>query len=117
MIVFCKFDTVLRPLEIELISKFVVRQRKRWLTRKPHARVMILTGNELFSGWGAPECWKDTTGVPKGTYEKWSHARSLVSLAEATQQIYLGISSLREWADTHFKRKRNKAASTSPRSQ
>lgn len=110
VIVFCKFETALHPSEIDLISKFVVRQRKLWLTQKPHASVMLLTGNELFSRWGAPECWKDATGVPKGTYEKWSHVRSLGSLAEATQQIYLGIPSLHDWADAYFKRRRKRTA-------
>lgn len=110
MIVFCKFDTALRHSEIDLISRFVLRQRKLWRAQKPSASVMILTGTELFSRWGAPECWRDAAGVPKGTYEKWAHAHSLANLAEATQQIYLGIPSLHEWVDAQSKRKRNKAA-------
>jgi len=110
MIVFCKLDTALSHSEIDLISRFVLRQRRLWRAQKPHGSVMILTGTELFSRWGAPECWRDATGLPKGTYEKWSHAHSLANLAEATQQIHLGIPSLHEWADAQSKRKRNRAA-------
>ena len=101
IIVFSKLGEQLDSSEVKLLTTIALKQRRLWLSQKPHCIVMVLTGAELFSTWGAPECWKDKSGE---AYKRWSHVNSLAELAEATQDIYLGIPSLHRWAEARVRK-------------
>ena len=57
--------------------------------------VLLLTAHELTMERGLAETWKDIGG----DYERFvgeEHTCSLLGLADATQQIYLGLNSFRQ---------------------
>lgn len=60
-----------------------------------NSTVMILTGKELFSMWGVPQCWRDPKekNAPHGV---WQHVDGLREIAEATRSIYLGLPTISE---------------------
>lgn len=64
---------------------------------RPRAPVIVLTGAELFSTWRVDHTWKDLDGLRKQLAES-GHQRidNLWTLADLTQQIYLGMLSRSE---------------------
>ena len=73
--------------------------------------LIVLTGTELFSSDGAPEYWREKGG----DYDKFSESRGewsdLFSIADATQQLYLGLPGWHEWSEAEWQKKhdRNKS--------
>lgn len=64
---------------------------------RPRAPVIVLTGVELFSPWRVDDTWKGLDGLRKKLADA-GHVRldNLWALADATQQIYLGLPSRSE---------------------
>ena len=65
---------------------------------------MILTGTELLKWERPPYCWSETQ------QKRFNHVHDLLSLCDATQQLYLGLPSWHEdWRKGwEKKRERNK---------
>lgn len=106
-LVFCTFRNELTPGEINQISKLV---RWGWESigeENIRARVLILTGVELFNNDGPPLCWRDAGGK-FSKFEKTyrNYGNNFKELCDATQKLYLGMESYWDW----FEEKRKKAA-------
>lgn len=91
------FSTLRKTLtadEIKSITKIAKKGRKLWKSGRPINPVLILTGTELLSFQGPPYCWEDSVK------NKFDHIRGLLSVCDATQQIYLKLPSWeKEWYD------------------
>lgn len=98
ILMFCSLKAELSDAEKQLISDFVFEERNKNLIGLAFSPIVVLTGNELFSQ-GAPKYWEDKTPH----YKTYSHASfnfaDLAILADATQQINLGIQSWQSWRD------------------
>jgi hypothetical protein len=105
ILVFAKLGADFKPTEIGLLTRLVVRQRRLWRSQKPHNAVLLLTGTELFGFRGAPHCWEGRGGKFEEAYKKWTFIRSLRQLAEITQELYLGVPSQHEWAESERKKR------------
>lgn len=97
----------LTEAEKRLIKPLVNKGRRYWKSEKTNNPVIILTGTELFSNYGIPYCWKGKEGkageIEKGNF----YARNLSEIADATQQIYLGMQPYHQWrAEQWQKRKK-----------
>jgi hypothetical protein len=77
--------------EKRLIIPLVRRGRKLWKAIQPYNPVLILTGNELFSRFSPTETWRELGGTFASHSDPRGDERELVALADATQQIYLGL--------------------------
>lgn len=91
------FATLRRELDAAekcLLIPFVNRGRRRLSNTRPNNPVIIFTGNELFSSHGPRNAWRDL-GPPFSHHaNEYGEDRVLVSLADATQQLYLGLPSI-----------------------
>jgi len=105
IIVFSTLRKKLTPTEIKGITGIAKAGRKFWKSERPINPVLILTGNELFSLHGPPYCWEDA-----GIKNKFNHIRGLISICDATQEIYLNLPSWEaewheKWEKQYQKRK------------
>ncbi len=96
VLVFCTLRTNLTPTEKKALISIAKRGRKMLTSERPINPILILTGNEIFSDFGPPYCWKNTPNE-----KKFEHIYGLLEVANATQQIYLGLPS---WEDEWFKK-------------
>ena len=94
-------------LEKKLLQQFVI-----W-TRRPDERgramnsAILLTSRELFFDHLLTATWKDS-GKPWSSFSDYDHTRNLHALADATQQIYLGLPSFDEWEHARWKKRAEK---------
>jgi len=58
---------------------------------------MILTANELFAEDVPPRSWESLGGKHAAFKSRYELRHNLVDLADATQQLYLGLAPWREW--------------------
>lgn len=104
-LIFATLKDHLLPAEIVSIKAMAQSQRNKRLRGQPNSPVIVLTGTELFSSDGAPECWRGRGG----DYDKFSGNRGewsdLFSIADATQQLYLGLPGWHEWSEDESKKK------------
>jgi hypothetical protein len=76
---------------------------------RPKNPVLLLTGTELFSAFGPPQCWKEAGGTMKTFAESGFPSHSLIQLCDATQQLHLGMQPWHnEWAAEFEKRRAGK---------
>jgi hypothetical protein len=75
-----------------------------WTQLQP-SPLILLTGQELFTEGPLANGWKDSGGTRAATAERHGHIFDLVTLADATQQAVLGMSS-DEVASSRYKRSR-----------
>lgn len=102
LLVFCTFKDSLTKKEKQMISSLAKWGRKYWKDELPRNPVMILTKHEIFDWLGPPSCWKDL-GVDK----KFDRVHGdLYEIANATQQIHLGIGSWHDYWNSYFEKKR-----------
>jgi hypothetical protein len=110
VIVFATLADEFSLADKKLLKPFVQASRKYGELDRPKNPVLLLTGKELFSTYGPPQCWKDaggtmekfaTSGVPSG---------SLIELCDATQQLYLDLTSWRTDWTADFERRRTRSA-------
>jgi hypothetical protein len=104
-IVLSTFRKTLSKSEIKLMRSLAIKGRRYWKSDRPYNPVLILTGTELFSGWGPPECWKDAGGAQAIFAQKYHGWKDLLSLCDATQQIYLDMKPWHEWLEEKWKKR------------
>jgi hypothetical protein len=101
ILAFCTLRKNLNEKEIDEVKKIAKNGRKYWKHEKPINPILILTGNELLTHSRPPYCWKNM-----GLAQSFDHVHGLLEICDATQQIYLGLSSWRkDWYD-EFERRR-----------
>ena len=96
VLVFVTLKDQLTKFEIDELKRLTSSCNKYWKLERPINPVLILTANELFSVHKPPYCWNDVD------QKKYRDCYSILDLAKATQQKYLGIESwdtawYREW--------------------
>jgi len=90
--VFAALKTDLTDAEKTGIGEFATWGRERLPDGRPRAPVIVLTGTELFAGWEVEHIWKDL-GDPRAKFVQHPSVRidNLWTLADITQQLYLGL--------------------------
>jgi hypothetical protein len=76
---------------------------------RPRNAVLLLTGAELFSMFGAPSSWETKSGIAKQMADAKHSFHSLLALCEASQSIYLGLGSWSADWQVEFERRREEA--------
>jgi hypothetical protein len=76
-------------------------------SRRTRAPVIVLTGTELFSGYSVEDVWEQKGGEHKALVTR-GHVQldHLKTLADLTQQLYLGMSPYHEWIEAKWKARR-----------
>ncbi|HXW18289.1 MAG TPA: hypothetical protein VEJ39_08290 [Candidatus Acidoferrales bacterium] len=116
ILVFATLAPELSPRDKRLLSPFVRACRKYGELDRPKNPVLLLTGTELFSGVGPPQCWRDAGGRMKAFAEASRPIDSLVTLCDATQQLHLGLPSWwNDWTDEFEKRRRARGSKAAGR--
>lgn len=107
-LIFATLREGLAPAEIISLKAMAQSQRRKRLRGQINSPVIVLTGTELFSLRGAPECWR---GIG-GTYDRFTENRGewtdLLTISDATQQLYLGLPSWFEWSEVERNKKRTR---------
>jgi hypothetical protein len=94
VVIFATLRRELDAMEKRLLIPFVNRGRKFLTATRPNNPVVIFTGNELFSWSGPRNAWREL-GPPFSQHaDRYGDDRVFVSLADATQQLYLGLPSI-----------------------
>ncbi len=106
VLVFSTLRPVLSETEKRLLRPLANQGRRYWKAEQQFNPVVILTGTELFSTFGAPQCWKDKGDKFAEIYERHSYLSSLGELADATQQLYLDMNPWHEWLEDRWKQSR-----------
>jgi len=101
-----------------------VRQFAEWgreydrENRRTRAPVILLTGTELFTAHHLRESWKEKGGKHAALVEPgYVHLDHLPTLADFTQQLYLGMPSYHDWAEARWKKRaarKQRAAARAP---
>ena len=91
-IVFATLKDELSATEKTAIGQFATWGRERLPDGRPRTPVIVLTATELFCGWNVKEAWKELGGQ-RATLVTPPAVRldNLWTLANLTQQIYLGL--------------------------
>lgn len=96
---------------VDLTKEEVVRLRKlaEWgreyvrESRRTRAPVILLTGIELFTGDSLHSAWMNKGGKHKDLCSGYIQLDHLTTLADLTQQLYLGMPPYHEWRDAKWK--------------
>ncbi|MGA9061264.1 MAG: hypothetical protein WB341_06310 [Terracidiphilus sp.] len=105
VLVFATLRKQLTPREVKAITRIARAGRKQWKNDRPINPVLILTGHELLSFFGPPQCWEEAR-----LKNKFDRVRGLLSTCDATQQIHLGLPSWEaEWHQHREKRRMKRA--------
>lgn len=100
VLVFSTLRKSLTSQEVIEITRIAKAGRKYWKSERPINPVLVLTGNELFHHSGPPYCWNEDIK------KKFDHLRGLISVCDATQQIYLNLPSWHdEWREKWEKKR------------
>lgn len=92
--------------EVSAAENKALRALAKWgWTQIQPSPLIVLTGQELFSERPIASAWKESGGTRATTAERQGHIFDLVTLADATQQAVLGMSS-EEVASSRYKRSR-----------
>ena len=92
-------DEVARLRKLAEWGREYVRESRR--TRAP---VIVLTGTELFTGYSLRSAWKDKGGQHERLIAPgYVQLDQLKTLADLTQQLYLGMPPYHVWADAKWK--------------
>lgn len=109
ILVFATLKKELDKAEKRRLLKLLDSQRKARFKNGPKSRLLILTANELFCGFGGlGSHWSKLTKKHQ-EFAKYIDSRRLSELCDATQQLYLDSQPESEWLDGVFKRKRETA--------
>jgi hypothetical protein len=90
--------------EKKILTKFVAWGRRVNVYGEPTNPVLLLTSHELTMGHHLSSTWK-ALGGRHAKFADYEHSRTLFNLADATQQIYLGMSSFHQARDEHWKKR------------
>ena len=105
VLVFASLKSSLSREEISAIKAIVQTQRRKRLGRQLSSHVVILTGVELLSERGVPNCWQGKGELHEKLIAGHRRFQELADLADATQQIYLGMPGWFEWSEAERKKK------------
>lgn len=113
VLVFSMLNESLQDDEAKLIKTLAQRERKKKLSGQPYSPIVVLTGVELFSSRGGRDCWDGRGGLYEQFNTHHFDYSDLPALANATQQLYLGLPCWHEWAESESKkRSKRKGSST-----
>ena len=118
ILVFATLAPQLSARDKRLLTPFVHSCRKYGELDRPRNPVLLLTGTELFSSIGPPQCWRNAGGAMKAFADSGRLGQGLVGLCDATQQLHLGLPSWwNDWRDKFAKRRQTMRAAppTPPR--
>ncbi len=105
-VVFSALKSQLADVEKKRIRKFAEWGRVPQKNGEPRAMVIVLTGTELFSDHRLKGTWEELGGAHAAVVKHGSvNIDDLWTLAEITQQLYLGMPTYWEWR-TKRRRKR-----------
>jgi hypothetical protein len=91
-IVFATLKDELSDAEQSSIGKLAMQGRERLDNGQPRSPVIVLTGTELFASWNLNHAWKEKGGQHARFAEPAAmRLDNLLTLAELTQQLYLGL--------------------------
>lgn len=90
-VVFATLNRSLSKQEQALLKPAVNRGRRLWKEGRPFTPIIIFTGNELFSSFDPRFTWRELGGKFAHFADRYHHYRELVTLADSTQQLYLGL--------------------------
>jgi len=98
--------------EKKILTQFVEWGRRVNVYGEPTNPVVLLTSHELTMDYHLSSTWKELGGQ-HSKFADFEHSRTLFNLADATQQIYLGMSSFHKarqeyWKKRHARRKSSK---------
>ncbi len=102
ILVFATLNDSLQKSEIAMIGSMAHAERKKMLRGLPHSPVVVLTGIELFSSRGVRDCWEGRGGLYDEFHSNRFDYSKLPSLADATQQLYLGFPSWHKWSEEEW---------------
>ena len=96
--------------EKKILTKFVAWSRRVNVYGEPTNPVLLLTSHELTMDFHLSSTWK-ALGGQHAKFADYEYGRTLFNLADATQQIYLGMPSFHQvrdqyWKKRHARRKR-----------
>ncbi|MBI4006736.1 MAG: hypothetical protein HY356_08700 [Gammaproteobacteria bacterium] len=111
VLVFATLNESLDKTEIKIIGSLARAERRKRLRGMPYSPIVVLTGIELFSSRGLRECWNGRGGLYDQFHERSFDYSKLPSLADATQQLYLGMPSWHEWSEAERKKRKQKKVS------
>ena len=100
VLVFASLKTGITQSEAAAIRAIVQTQRRRRLRRQPSSHVVVLTGTELLSERGVPFCWEGKGELQERFISDHHSYHELAELADATQQIYLGMPGWFDWCES-----------------
>jgi hypothetical protein len=92
------------PAEQKLLRKFVAWGRRVSVYGEPTNPVLLLTSHELTMHHNVSLTWK-SLGDQHARFADYGHSRNLSTLADATQQIYLGMPSFHQERDEYWKKR------------
>ena len=90
--------------EKKILANFVAWGRRVNAYGEPTNPVVLLTSHELTMDHHLTSTWK-ALGGEHGKFATFEHTRSLSNLADATQQIYLGMPSFHQVRDEYWTRR------------
>ena len=108
IVVFATLSSEFSAREKALLTPFVRACRKYGGLDRPKTPVLLLTGTELFSALGPPQCWKDAGGPMQMFADFGVPSHSLIQLCDATQQLHLGLPPWHTDWDAEFETRRQR---------
>lgn len=92
------------PIEKRILEPFVKWGRRLKPDGEQANPVVLLTSNELLFDHFLSATWK-SIGGEHAKFANYDHTRSMRSLADATQQLYLGLPSFDAWHRSQWEKK------------
>ena len=92
------------PIEKRILEPFVKWGRRLNSDQEPTNPVVLLTANELMFDHFLSATWKDLGGE-HAKFGTDDYTRNMQSIADATQQIYLGLPSFAHWRQLLWEKK------------
>lgn len=99
VLVFSTLRETLTKSEIAALTRLAKAGRKYWKAERPINPVLILTGRELLTWERPPYCWNEVQ------QKRFGHVHDLLSICDATQQIYLSLPSWNEEWHTQWEKR------------
>jgi hypothetical protein len=93
--------------EKKVLAKFVAWGRRVNVYGEPTNPVLLLTSKELTMDHDLSSTWK-ALGGQHAKFIDYEHSRTLFNLADATQQIYLGMRSFHTEREEYWKKRRER---------
>jgi hypothetical protein len=107
-LVFATLRKSLTEKEKRLLRSVVNRGQRYWKAERPFNAVLILTGTELFSDLGPPNCWEEAGGKHASFAEEYNSQRDLFHLCDITQQLYLDMKPWYQWLEDYWRKHRHR---------